>query len=72
MLNQVHDLNAALVSYALMGTSVFISSAGVIGPLKVVEHDVSLLVPEVCSVNIYIYLCICISAFASVTAAARL
>jgi hypothetical protein len=49
MLNQVHDLNAALVSYALMGTSVFISSAGVIGPNKVVEHDISLLVPEVWS-----------------------
>ena len=48
MLNQVHDLNAALVSYALMGTSVFISSGGVIGPNKVVEHDISLLVPEVC------------------------
>jgi hypothetical protein len=64
MLNQVHDLNAALVSYALMGTSVFISSAGVIGPLKVVEHDVSLLVPEVCSVNVYIWLYI--SVFSSV------
>lgn len=51
MLNQVHDLNAALVSYAMMETSVFISSAGVIGPKKIVEHDVSLLVPEVWSVS---------------------
>jgi hypothetical protein len=49
MLNQVHDLNSALVSYAMMETSVFISSAGVIGPKKIVEHDVSLLVPEVWS-----------------------
>jgi len=49
MLNQVHDLNAALVSYALMETSVFISSAGVIGPMKQVDHDISLLVPEVWS-----------------------
>ena len=47
MLNQVHDLNSALVSYAMMETSVFISSAGVIGPKKVVEHDISLLIPEV-------------------------
>ena len=45
----MHDLNAALVSYAMMQTSVFISSAGVIGPKKIVEHDVSLLVPEVWS-----------------------
>jgi hypothetical protein len=49
MLNQVHDLNNALVSYAMMETSVFISSAGVIGPNKIVEHDISLLVPEVWS-----------------------
>jgi len=49
MLNQVHDLNAALVSYAMMQTSVFISSAGVIGPKKQVDHDISLLVPEVWS-----------------------
>mmetsp|Transcript_70258 Transcript_70258/g.114113 ORF Transcript_70258/g.114113 Transcript_70258/m.114113 type:complete len:1322 (+) Transcript_70258:48-4013(+) len=49
MLNQVHDLNAAVVSYAMMETSVFISSAGVIGPKKQVDHDISLLVPEVWS-----------------------
>jgi hypothetical protein len=49
MLNQVHDLNQALVSYAMTETSVFISSAGVIGPKKVVEHDFSLLVPEIWS-----------------------
>jgi hypothetical protein len=41
------DLNAALVSYALTGYDVFISSAGHIGPKVRVDHDVSLLIPEV-------------------------
>ena len=41
------DLNAALVSYALTGYDVFISSAGYIGPKVRVDHDVSLLIPEV-------------------------
>ncbi|EKX53617.1 hypothetical protein GUITHDRAFT_84236 [Guillardia theta CCMP2712] len=49
MLNQIHDLNAALLAYALTETHVFISSAGVIGPQKQVDHDISLLVPEVWS-----------------------
>lgn len=41
------DLNAAFVSYALTGYDVFISSAGYIGPRVRVDHDVSLLIPEV-------------------------
>eukprot|EP00961_Rhodomonas_salina_P002709 37291-Rhodomonas_salina.3 len=49
MLNMIHDLNNALVSYAISGYDVWITSAGVIGPLKKVEHDISLLVPEVWS-----------------------
>jgi len=49
MLNQIHDLNNALVSIALGDYDVFISSAGVIGPYKQVDHDFSLLIPEVWS-----------------------
>jgi hypothetical protein len=41
------DLNAAFVSYALTGYDAFISSAGHIGPKVRVDHDVSLLIPEV-------------------------
>jgi hypothetical protein len=41
------DLNAALVSYALTGYDAFISAAGYIGPKVRVDHDVSLLIPEV-------------------------
>lgn len=41
------DLNAAFVSYALTGYDVFISSAGYVGPRVRVDHDVSLLIPEV-------------------------
>ena len=41
------DLNAALVSCALTGYDVFISSAGYIGPKVRVDHDVSLLIAEV-------------------------
>ena len=40
------DLNAALVSYALTGYDAFISAAGYIGPKVRVDHDVSLLIPE--------------------------
>ena len=43
------DLNNALVSYMLTGYEVFITSAGYIGPHNRVDHDVSLLVPEVWS-----------------------
>ncbi|HEX3720678.1 MAG TPA: hypothetical protein VH595_22230 [Verrucomicrobiae bacterium] len=41
------DLNAALVSYVVTGYDVFVSSAGHIGPKARVDHDISLLVPEV-------------------------
>ncbi|MET0116219.1 MAG: hypothetical protein ABW090_02225 [Sedimenticola sp.] len=41
------DLNNALVSYILTGHPGFSSSAGFIGPNSRVDHDISLLVPEV-------------------------
>ena len=41
------DLNNALVSYIITGYAGFSSSAGFIGPDVRVDHDVSLLVPEV-------------------------
>ncbi|MBV9866437.1 MAG: hypothetical protein JO316_13880 [Abitibacteriaceae bacterium] len=41
------DLNNALVSYLLTGYEVFITAAGYVGPHVRVDHDVSLLVPEV-------------------------
>jgi hypothetical protein len=40
------DLNAALVSYLLTGYDAFISAAGCVGPNVRVDHDVSLLIPE--------------------------
>ena len=40
------DLNAALVSYLLTDYPVFLSAAGYVGPKYRVDHDVSLLVPE--------------------------
>jgi len=43
------DLNNALVSYILTGYDVFITSAGYIGPQNRVDHDISLLVPEIWS-----------------------
>jgi hypothetical protein len=43
------DLNAALVSSILTGHDVFLSSAGCVGPKVRVDHDVSLLVPEIFS-----------------------
>lgn len=43
----VIDLNAALVSLILTGHDAFVSAAGYIGPKVRVDHDVSLLVPEV-------------------------
>ncbi len=45
----IHDLNNALVSYILTGHDVFITSAGYVGPRNRVDHDISLLVPEVWS-----------------------
>ncbi len=43
----IHDLNGALVSYLLTEYPVFITAAGFVGPHCRVDHDVSLLVPEV-------------------------
>ncbi|HEY6798460.1 MAG TPA: hypothetical protein VI248_27590 [Kineosporiaceae bacterium] len=42
----VIDLNAALLSYVLTGYDGWVSSAGYIGPGVRVDHDFSLLVPE--------------------------
>ncbi|MEO8410827.1 MAG: hypothetical protein ABI478_09680, partial [Propionivibrio sp.] len=41
------DLNAAFVSYALTGADGWVSCAGFVGPNVRVNHDISLLVPEV-------------------------
>ncbi|MDT8386516.1 MAG: hypothetical protein RQ736_03330 [Thiogranum sp.] len=41
------DLNNALVSFILTGYQGFTSSAGYIGPYVRVDHDISLLVPEI-------------------------
>ncbi len=43
------DLNNALVSYILTGTDGFVSAAGYVGPNCRVDHDVSLLIPEIWS-----------------------
>jgi len=43
----VHDLNAALVAFVLTGHAGFTSAAGHVGPRYRVDHDVSMLVPEV-------------------------
>jgi phosphoenolpyruvate carboxykinase (diphosphate) len=43
----VVDLNNALVSAILTGDTGFTTSAGYVGPHFLVEHDVSLLVPEI-------------------------
>jgi len=43
----VHDLNAALVSYIVTGLAGFSTSAGFVGPRMRVDHDISLLIPEV-------------------------
>ncbi|MCB1068862.1 MAG: hypothetical protein KDL31_00820 [Kiritimatiellae bacterium] len=42
----VHDLNNALISMILTGYDAFITSAGCVGPKYRVDHDVSLVVPE--------------------------
>ena len=41
------DLNNALVSFILTGQSGFSSSAGYVGPHVRVDHDISLLIPEI-------------------------
>jgi hypothetical protein len=43
------DLNNALVSLLLTGNHVFITAAGCVGPHVRVDHDISLLVPEIWS-----------------------
>ncbi|MGV8908273.1 MAG: hypothetical protein ACOH1Y_04765 [Propionicimonas sp.] len=43
------DLNAALLSFALTGYDGWVSCAGYVGPKYRVEHDISMLVPEVFS-----------------------
>jgi hypothetical protein len=43
----IMDLNNALVSWILTGHSGFVTAAGYIGPNVRVDHDISLLVPEV-------------------------
>ena len=41
------DLNNALVSFILTGYAGFSSSAGYVGPKVRVDHDISLLIPEI-------------------------
>jgi hypothetical protein len=41
------DLNNALVSFILTGQSGFVTAAGYVGPNLRVDHDVSLIVPEI-------------------------
>lgn len=43
----VTDLNNALVSLALCGNDVWLSSAGYLGPKYRIDHDISLLIPEI-------------------------
>jgi hypothetical protein len=43
----VIDLNNALVSFILTGYNAFVTAAGYVGPQLRVDHDVSLIVPEV-------------------------
>lgn len=45
----VVDLNNALVSYLVTGMGVFSTAAGYVGPKYRVDHDISLLVPEIWS-----------------------
>lgn len=48
-LPSVYDLNAAFLSFALTGYDGWLSSAGVVGPELRVDHDISLLIPELFS-----------------------
>ena len=43
----IMDLNNALVSFILTGHDAFVTAAGYVGPNVRVDHDVSLIVPEV-------------------------
>lgn len=47
MLPAIIDLNAAFVSLALTGHDGWISAAGYVGPNMRVDHDISLLIPEI-------------------------
>lgn len=49
MLLPVIDINNALVSYLVSGYECFTSSAGCVGPEFRVDHDISLLIPELWS-----------------------
>ncbi|GAA1750172.1 hypothetical protein [Nostocoides vanveenii] len=42
-----YDLNSAFLSYALTGYDGWVSGAGFVGPTARVDHDVSLLIPEI-------------------------
>ena len=46
-LRPIADLNNALVSYILTGLAGFSTSAGNVGPRVRIDHDISLLVPEI-------------------------
>ncbi|HVU23740.1 MAG TPA: hypothetical protein VHE13_06410 [Opitutus sp.] len=43
----IYDLNSAYVSYVLSGLHIFSTAAGWVGPHHRVDHDISLLVPEI-------------------------
>ncbi len=43
----IYDLNNALVSYVITERPAFITAAGYVGPNYRVDHDISLLVPEI-------------------------
>jgi hypothetical protein len=43
----IYDLNVALTSYVLTGLPIFSTAAGWVGPRNRVDHDISLLVPEI-------------------------
>jgi hypothetical protein len=43
----IYDLNAAFVSYVLTDLPIFCSAAGWVGPHLRVDHDISLLIPEI-------------------------
>ncbi|HQF37944.1 MAG TPA: hypothetical protein PK322_02385 [Opitutaceae bacterium] len=45
----ITDLNNAFVAMALTGAHPFVTTAGTVGPHRRVDHDISLLVPEVFS-----------------------
>jgi hypothetical protein len=42
----IYDLNAALTGYLISGYDCFLTSAGYLGPQARVDHDISMLIPE--------------------------